>query len=184
MPPGIRLAPLLQDQHLTVLSAAPYQALREALALNTFQRLDGVPWPTALLTADVARGAAQLRPLLLDTQPDLPPEERAAWAERLWQQRETLSDLDADALDALSALWLYQARTPQEDAVADVDELLALRGLHTKRGGQGRRGGYRPAQRNAMLEALAHVQHLWLDMSALEVYDTSRTDKRRRPPTR
>src|SRR5262249_58161306 len=45
MPPGVRLAPLLQDQHLTVLSAAPYQALREALALNTFQRLDGVPWP-------------------------------------------------------------------------------------------------------------------------------------------
>jgi hypothetical protein len=114
MPPGVRLAPLLQDQHLTVLSAAPYQALREALALNTFQRLDGVPWPTALLTADVARGAAQLRPLLLDTQPDLPPEERAAWAERLWQQREALSDLDADALDALSALWLYQARTPRK----------------------------------------------------------------------
>jgi hypothetical protein len=64
MSPGVRLAPLLQDQHLTVLSAAPYQALREALALNTFQRLDGVPWPTALLTADVARGAAQLRPRL------------------------------------------------------------------------------------------------------------------------
>ena len=29
--PLVRLAPLLQDQHLTVLSAAPYQALREAL---------------------------------------------------------------------------------------------------------------------------------------------------------
>jgi hypothetical protein len=85
MPPGVRLAPLLRDQYLTVLSAAPYQALREALALNTFQRLDGVPWPTALLTANVAHGAAQLRPLLLDTQPDLPPEERAAWAKRLWQ---------------------------------------------------------------------------------------------------
>jgi DNA-binding XRE family transcriptional regulator len=183
-PPGVRLAPLLRDQHVTVLSAAPYQAVREALALNTFQRLDGVPWPTALLTADVARGAAQLRPLLLDTQPDLPPEERAAWAERLWQQREALSDLDADALDALSALWLYQARTPQEDAVADVDELLALRGLHAKRAGHGRRGGYMPAQRTAMLQALAHLQNLWLDMSALEVYDMTPTGRRRRTPTR
>ena len=184
MPPGVRLAPLLQDHHLTVLSAAPYQALREALALNTFQRLDGVPWPTALLTADVARGAAQLRPLLLDTQPDLPPEERAAWAERLWQQREALSDLDADALDALSALWLYQARTPQEDALAEVDELLALRGLHAKRDGHGRRGGYEPEQRTAMLQALAHLQNLWLDMSALEVYDVTTAGRRRHTPTR
>jgi hypothetical protein len=183
-PPGTRLAPLLRDQHVTILSAAHYQAVREALALNTFQRQDGVPWPTALLTADVARGVAQLRPLLVDTQPDLPPEERAAWAERMWQQRAELSDLDADALDALSALWLYQARTPQEDALADVDELLTLRGLHAKRSGQGRRGGYEPEQRTAMLQALAHVQHLWLDMSAVEVYEATRTGSRRRSPSR
>jgi hypothetical protein len=140
-PPGTRLTPLLRDQHLTILSAAHYQAIREALALNTFKRLDGILWPTALVTADVARGMAQLRPLLLDTHPDLSPEELEAWATRMWQQREALSDLDADALDALSALWLYHAHTPQEDAVADIDELLALRGLHAKRGGQGRRGG-------------------------------------------
>ena len=61
-----------------------------------------------------------------------------AWAQRMWQQRAELSDLDADALDILSALWLYQARTPQDDAVADVDErLLAMRELQPKRGGQG-----------------------------------------------
>jgi predicted XRE-type DNA-binding protein len=102
----------------------------------------------------------------------------------MWQQREALSDLDADALDALSALWLYQARTPQEDAVADIDELLALRGLRAKRGGQGRRGGYMPEQRTAMLQTLNHLQNLWLDMSALEVYDVTRTGTRRRTRTR
>ena len=184
VPAGTRLAPLLRDEHVTVLSAAPYQALREALALNTFQQLAGMAWPTALLNAAVARGAAQLRPLLFDTQPDMPPEERAAWASRMWHQRAELSDLDADALDALCALWLYQARTPQEDAVAEVDELLALRGLHAKRDGHGRRGGYEPEQRTAMLQALAHLQNLWLDMSALEVYDVTPTGKRRRTPTR
>ena len=63
-----------------------------------------------------------------------------------------------------------------------VDELLALRGLHAKRGGQGRRGGARreAEQRTAMFTALAHVQNLWLDMSALEVYD----HPRRRTPSR
>jgi hypothetical protein len=183
-PPGTRLEPLLREKHVTVLNAAHYQAVREALALNTFQRLDGIPWPTALLTAEVARGTAQLRPLLLDTQPHLSPEEREVWAERMWHQRAELSDLDADALDALSALWLYQAHTPQEDAVADVDELLAMRGLYTKRGGQGRRGGYEPEQRAAMLQALGHLQNLWLDMSALEIYDVTRAGTRRQTPMR
>lgn len=180
LPPGSRLAPLLREKHLTILSAAHYQAIREALALNTFKRLDGILWPTALMTADVARGMAQLRPLLLDTHPDLSPEELEGWATRMWQQREALSDVDADALDALSALWLYHAHTPQEDAVADIDDLLLLRGLHAKRGGQGRRGGYEAEQRAAMFTALAHLQNLWLDMSALAVYD----HPRRRIPTR
>lgn len=180
LPPGTRLAPLLREKHLTIMSAAHYQAIREALALNTFKRLDGILWPTALMTADVAQGMAQLRPLLLDTHPDLSPEELEGWAARMWQQREALSDVDADALDALSALWLYHAHAPQEDAVADIDDLLLLRGLHAKRGGQGRRGGYEAEQRTAMFTALAHVQNLWLDMSALEVYD----HPRRRTPTR
>lgn len=182
--PGTRLAPLLRDQHLTTLSAAHYQAVREALALNTFKRLDGVLWPTALLTSEVARGMAQLRPVLLDTHPDLSPDELEVWGAHMWQQREALSDLDADALDALSALWLYRAHTPQEDAIAEIDELLTLRGLHAKRGGQGRRGGYETEQRQAMFTALAHVQNLWLNMDALEIYGQTRPGSRRPTPLR
>jgi len=60
----------------------------------------------------------------------------------MWRQRAELSDLDADALDALSTLWLGQARTPKDDAIAHVDDLLNLRGLKARRNGQGRRGGY------------------------------------------
>jgi len=187
LPPSTAsLASLLRVEHLTVLSAAHYQAVRDALATNTFQRLDGYPWPTALLTTGPARGHAQLRPVLLDTHPLMPPEEVEAWAQRMWQQRGELSDLDADALDILSALWLYQARTPHEDAVADVDELLAMRGLQAKQGGQGRRGGYEPEQRTAMLQAMAHVQNLWLNMTAMEVYEARgpHSGLRRRKPTR
>ena len=69
-------------------------------------------------------------------------------------------------------------KTPRE-----VDELLAL-GLHAKRDGHGRRGGYEPEQRAAMLQALAHLQNLWLDMSALEVYDVTTAGRRRHAPTR
>jgi DNA-binding XRE family transcriptional regulator len=184
-PSTASLESLLREKHVTVLSAAHYQAVREALAKQTFQRLEGFPWPTALITTGPARGYIQLRPLAVDGQPFMPPEEVEALATRMWQQREELSDLDADALDILSALWLYQARTPNDDAVADVDELLAMRGLQAKQGGQGRRGGYEPEQRAAMLQAVAHIQNLWLTMSALEVYEPSGTQvrSRRRRPT-
>lgn len=165
--------------HLTVLSAAHYQAVREVLYKNTFQRVEGLPWPTAPVATGPARGQVQLRPLVADTAPWLPPEEREAWAQRMWQQRAELSDIDADALDALSALWLGQARTPTDDAVAHVDDLLALRGLKARRGGQGRRGGYEPLQRTAMLQALGRLQNLWLQMTAVEVYEATRTGRRR-----
>lgn len=178
-----RLLALLRQEHLTVLSAAHYQAIRTALAHNTFQEVEGTPWPTAVLATGPARGHAELRPLVADTTPWLSPDVVDAWAQRMWQQRAELSDLDADALDALSALWLYQARTPQDDAVADVDELLDMRDLQPKQRGHGRRSGYEPEQREAMLRALTHLQNLWLTMTALEVYTAPTPRARRRRET-
>ena len=171
--------PLLREAHLTVLSAAHYQAVREAIYKNTFHHVEGLPWPTALVATGPARGHVQLRPIVADTQPWMPPEEVEAWAQRMWRQRAELSDLDADALDALSTLWLGQARTPKDDAIAHVDDLLNLRGLMARRNGQGRRGGYESDQRTAMLQALGRVQSLWLQMAEVEVYEATRTGRRR-----
>jgi hypothetical protein len=172
--------PLLREDHLTVLSAAHYQALREALYKNTFHRLEGVPWPTAPLATGPAQGQVQLRPLVTDTQTWLPPEALEAWVQRMWQQRAALSDLDADVLDALCALWLAQARSPKDDAVAHVDHLLTLRGLQAHLSGQDRRGGYASPQRQAVLQALDHLQNLWLRMTEIEVTEAPTASKRRR----
>jgi DNA-binding XRE family transcriptional regulator len=171
--------------YLHVLSAAHYQAVREALAQGTFAAVDGLPWPTARLDKGHARGHAQLRPVVTDVQPYLPPEEIERWTQLMWRQRGELADLDADTLDALSAIWLYQAKDPHAAAVADVDDLLRLRGLTSHRGGAGRRGGYRDHQRTAMLQSLVHIQNLWLTMAALETYDSdaARPGTRRRKPT-
>jgi len=67
--------PLLREAHLTVLSAAHYQAVREAIYKNTFHQVEGLPWPTALVATGPARGHVQLRPIVADTQPWMPPEE-------------------------------------------------------------------------------------------------------------
>jgi DNA-binding XRE family transcriptional regulator len=68
--------------------------------------------------------------------------------------------------------------------VANVDDLLTMRSLNRKRGGSGRRGGYMPHQRTAMLQSLARIQNLWLNMAELETYDgdDTRRGKRRRTP--
>lgn len=165
--------------HLTVLSTGSYHALREALSKNKFRKVDGTPWPTASLDKGNARGEAQLRPVAADDMPLMSPEEEARWASIMWKQREELSDLDADSLDALSALWLHQAKTPLDDAVAAVDQLLAMRGIKPKRGGSGGRGGYESEQRGAMLKALSHIQNIWMNMAEVEVYESNPDGKSR-----
>ncbi len=174
------LSPLAPDGYLTVMSAAHYQALREALYKNTFQRVEGVLWPTAYIQKGKALGTAQLRPPQADRETLMPPEEVEMWAKLMWQQREELSDLDADALDALSAIWLYQARTSQDRAVADVDGLLAMRGLKARSKGHGRRSGYEPEQRAEVLRALSHIQNLWINMAEVEVYEEDARGRRRK----
>lgn len=178
------LAPLLTEGHFTVMSSAHYHALREALYKNTFQRVEGTPWPTAQLQKGNSLGHAQLRPPAADGQALMPVDEVDKLATLMWQQREELSDLDADVLDALSALWLHQARSIQDRAVADVNELLAMRGIKPKLSGQGRRGGYGPEQRSEMMKALSHIQNLWLNMAEVEVYEDNGRDGRRRKPVK
>ena len=175
------LSDLLQNRNLNVFSSPDYHALREALARkDLFREVEGVPWPTAFLDKGGVRGRAHLRPAAVENQPLMSLEEVDAWAKMMWQQREELSDLDADALDALSAIWLAQARSVNDDAIADVDELLAMRGLQPKKSGQGRRGGYRPEQRAQMLQALSHIQNIWLDMAEVDVYEDTGKGKKRR----
>lgn len=152
------------EQMLMVMNSDTYFAAREALYKNTFGETDGVPWPTAQLGEDGKYGLAQLRPVQADASHMMTPEEHKRWTSLMWKHREELSDLDADILDSLSALWLLQAQNPDADAVADVDDLLRMRNLQPKLGGKGGRGGFRPQQRQAVNNALAHIQSVWLNV--------------------
>lgn len=159
------VAPLLRDNHLAVVGADHYHALREAIYKNTFRRVDGHPWPTALLETGAGLGEAQLRPPAADGQAILPPEQLDLWAEAMWRQREELSDLDTDVLDELCALFLYQARTINDRAVADIDGLLAMRGIRARHRGNGKRSGYEPEQRAEMQRAVARIQNIWINIA-------------------
>jgi hypothetical protein len=160
--------PKVRDGHMTVMSPTHYQALREAIAQNSFQRMEGSPWPTAALTKGGQIGQAQLIPPCLD-QATLSPEETHTWSEMMWKQREQLSDLDVDVLDILSSIWLQNAKSPQDDAMVDLDSLLKLRGLSQRKNGQGAPSGYRAEQRDEIFQSVVHIQNLWLNMAQVEV---------------
>jgi len=159
------------DDILVVLSSSHFQSLREALYKNRFRQVEGSPWPTAPLERGSAKSYAQLRPAAMDLSPLMAPRTIEAWATTMWRQQSELSDLDADALDALCAIYLSQARGPDDTAIADVDEILAMRGLKPKRAGSGRRGGYEPEQRADMLKALSHIQNIWINVAEVMVYE-------------
>ncbi len=167
LPAGGRrvMLPRPLDEHYEVFSSGHYQALREALYDNRFGEAEGSPWPTARLTRGGVSAQAQLRPPGSDGLAIVAPDQLETWKAEMWRQREQLSDSDADALDALSAIWLYQARSEYDRAVAHVDGLLEMRGIKQRKRGEHHRVGYTQDQRQDMMQALVHIQNLYITIA-------------------
>lgn len=173
--------PLPTPELLSVASALPFQAVREHLARpEAFGQVDDSPWPTATIRKSGSRGLIQLRPAAIDEQPLQAPEALDVLVRRMWEQRSELSPLSVDALDALSAVWLQHAGHPDDPVIVDVDTLLEMRGLKPKESGSGRRGGFEAEQRQAMLQALAHVQNVWVTLADVDVYEETPAGRRRK----
>jgi hypothetical protein len=166
---AVRVQASRSPGHFFVPNSAAYHAVREAVSHRLFGRVDDSVWPTATLKKANDRGCAQLLALEADAAL-VPLERRAELLDRIWKQRSQLSDLDADVLDMLSALWLHQARSPDDRASVHVDELLFLRGLKPKRGRGGYRSGYRPEQQQQICDSLSRIECLWITMSQHQVY--------------
>ena len=177
--PAAEVRPTAGDDYVVIPSAGHYAALQQALALNRFEPTDGSRFPRARLEKGGARGFAELRPITPEQEMLMAPEEAEALAKRMWQQREDLSDLDADVLDAISAAWLRRSpRVASERAPIYVDDLLRCRGLKPKKSGQGRRGGFEPEQRADLWRCLLHLQDIWLDIAEVTVVDQDARGRR------
>jgi hypothetical protein len=168
------------EEYLFVPSAGHYSALQQALALNLFGEAEGTRFPRASLTRGGAHGFAELRPITPEEEYVMDPEEVTALARRMWEKREELSDLDADVLDAISATWLNRGpRSASDRAPVFITDLLAMRGLKPKLGGQGRRGGYGPEQRADLWRCLLHLQDIWIDIAEAKMVDHDARGRRR-----
>lgn len=162
----LQRAPLVHDDHLTVFGDDLSYAVRQALSLRNFQPLPGTPWPTASLTIGSVTGAAQLRPPVPESLGALSTDQFDLWVEAMWKQRDELSDLDADMLDWLCAVYILQTRAGSTRAYADVNDFLKLRGHLQRHRGQGVRTGFETEARQQALRSLGHLQNLTITVTA------------------
>ncbi len=174
---------LSYDRYLPVLSSLPYQAIRESFYKGEFRVTEDSPWPLVLLSKGSARGHALLMPPGADLAGGLSAEDKRAFVEMAQRQAREMGDLDADVLDALSALWLDR-KDPKGAAWATVDDFLQMRGLKPKQKVGGRHSGYRPEQRREMMQALVRQQSVWVVMAQMETYETPELGKRPRKVVR
>lgn len=155
----------IQD-FIQVMNNAAYQNVREALYKNNFRQLTSTLWPTTPLYKGNMEGYVQFRP------PFSPEESEADSVEDLaWKQAKEVTDLDVDLFDALCSIFLSKARHSQDLIEIYFDDLLLMRGLKAKLGGEGRRGGYEHKQRKQILKSLTKIQSLWMEIERAIVYE-------------
>lgn len=158
---------LIDQGNLLVMSNAPYQSVREALSKNQFMRYDYTPWPTVQLSKGTLEGTVQIMPYRLNLGETLIDQ---TVIQKAWCQAKELSELDVDIFDALCCYFLSKAKHHHDSVEIHLDDLLSIRGLKQKLGGNGRRGGYEIDQREQVLKALARIQSLWIDLEKVVIY--------------
>jgi len=156
-------------KYLYVMNNLPYHAVREVLAFGKFTKSEDSPWPTAALKKGSTSGHAQLFPVEMEMDPYRESSEQAGLAAMMWQQVSELNDLDADILDMMSAIWVEQARGPNDFAHVNIRQLLKMRGLRPKQGEGGRDSGFRPDQKQQLFRSLAHISNLYLLLKDVEL---------------
>ena len=155
------------EQHLHVMNNAPYQYVREALYKNDFQIMYTTPWPTTPLYKGNLEGIIQFRPFQAsDCSSTL-----QSMVEKARHQVQSLTDLDVDMFDALCSVFLSKARYTEDIIEIQFNDLLLIRGLKPKLGGEGRRGGYEQKQKDKVLQSLTNIQSLWMELNKATIYE-------------
>ncbi|MFJ7662187.1 helix-turn-helix domain-containing protein [Lysinibacillus sp. NPDC097162] len=155
------------EHHLHVMNNAPYQYVREALYKNSFQNIETTPWPTTPLYKGNLEGIIQIRPYHT-TEHSFATQ---LLIEKAHNQAQNLTDLDVDMFDALCSIFLSKARYTEDIIEIHFTDLLMIRGLKPKLGGEGRRGGYEQQQKDKVLQSLTKIQSLWLELNKATVYE-------------
>lgn len=159
---------LAVHDYIYVMNNSPYQSVREAFYKMCFHQNESDLWPTTALVKGSLEGILQIKPFKKD---HYPFNKNHAIVKDTWNDIQVLSDLEADIFDALCTFFLSLAKHTDDIVEIQLDDLLAIRGLKPKLGGEGRRGGYEEKQRRQVLKSLSIIQKLWIELEKTIVYE-------------
>lgn len=151
---------IVKDNYYIVFSNIIYQSVLKALSNNEFHYFKGEY--SALITANRIKGKVSL----------MTKEEQVS--DELLKILSSQAELTTDILDLISHIYLKDAVTSKDLIEINIDQLLTLRGLQPKLAGNGRRGGFEKEQREQVLDALRVLQHLYVDIEEITVYENNK----------
>src|SRR5208337_3023740 len=125
------------------------------------------------------KALAQLKPGPLDIEPYLADQDLLEWQERMSRAVMEMSDLTADVLDVISAVWLRQADHWESMVWFKADDFLQYRGLKPQKSGSGRRGGYKDEWRKEIAKQVGILSNAWITVHEMEVSEVSRGKRTR-----
>jgi DNA-binding XRE family transcriptional regulator len=156
------VAAMLDRERITIPSPEHYYHLQRSIAHPDQFKANEARWPTAeIFGKNGAMTRIQLKPDEVNSL--LPAGQVDLWVERMWQKQKALNDLDADCLDILMTLWIEKAKKPGDVAVADIDDVLEMRGVQKRLNGAGRRGGYEEEQRAQVVASVCRLSDMWME---------------------
>ena len=146
--------------YIFVMNNVAYQAVREAIYRKKFTQDKPDSWPKSHFIKGNTRGYIQI----------IPKSEEAELYKVANDNVHSLTNIDVDVFDIMCSIFLNKAKHPDDIIKIDLADILAMRGLKLKLGGDGRRGGYEAKQKEQVINALKNIQSLWLTIEKTVLY--------------
>ena len=154
--------------YIVVLNSVIYHAVREAIYRRDFTQGEPDSWPKYHFIKGKTKGHIRIIPKLEKDKNRMNLNENSLiMAHNIVQK---LSTIDVDVLDILCSLFLHRAKHPEEVVEIELADILVMRGLKAKLGGEGRRGGFEAKQKEQVIQALSNIQSLWLTIEKTVLY--------------
>ncbi|WP_320020439.1 helix-turn-helix transcriptional regulator [Labilibaculum manganireducens] len=136
-------------------------------------------WHKAILDSKNKRlrAIAELIPVGWQDKQYIPEKQLEELQKRMAENREKMDDLTADVLDAITYVWLQEARNKKKSVFITADDILKLRGIKPQKSGSGRRGGYQKKQRDEIACNMNILDNTWITVLEREVFEEEETKK-------